>query len=287
MFASIIRDVRYKLQTGGFWVRTIALSAVVFVMINLIKSLFSFVDDGTAGISYYDVLHSVAISSNWRDDWWKLWTWVTHVFVHEGFFHLLWNMLWLYWLSSIVEDFIGRRHAISLFFQSAIAGAFLFVLTAQWLPWYRGMEVHAIGASAAVNGLLFAAAAISPNYTLRLLLIGNVQIKYLAVVVLLLDLLFAGQQSNSGGHFAHLGGATWGYLYIILLRKGYNLRFPETLRRPKPPVRTFRKAPPPPKRKVPVPGEDRLNKILDKIHQQGMESLTQEERDFLDRASQQ
>lgn len=300
MFESIYKDLLYRIKTGGFWLRAILLCVAVFLIVNLTRAFFTFSNDGFPGEVYYDIIHSISLSSVWKDNLIFPWVWITHVFLHEGFFHLLWNMLWLYWLGAIVEDLIGRRHAILIFFESAIVGGIFFILSASIFPWYKGIEVHAYGASAAVCGLLFAAATISPKYEIRLILIGNVQIKYLALVVLILDLLFAGQNSNSGGHFAHVGGAFMGWLYITLLRSGiamdgwldwfksdkkYSRAF-----NPKSSVRTtirkFGNTTTKPSNHSPAdPKEEKLNKILDKIKTKGMDALTPDEKEFLENIS--
>ena len=187
MFDSIIRELNYKIRTGGFWVRCISLCVVIFILANLTKAFFTFQNGGTPGPLYNDIIHSISLSSDWKHNVLFIWVWITHIFLHEGFFHLLWNMLWLYWFAQIVEDFIGRRHAILIFFEAALVGGLFFFLSTQILPWYRNLDIYAQGSSAAVMGLLFAAATISPTYEIRLLLFGNVQIKYIAVIALILD----------------------------------------------------------------------------------------------------
>lgn len=286
MFDSIYKDFSYKIRTGGFWVRVIALCIGVFLFINILKAYFSFTNEGFPGQVYYSIIHSISLTSVWQDNLLYPWVWITHIFVHEGFFHLLWNLLWLYWLGAIVEDLIGRRHAILIFFETAIAGGVFFIISAWLLPWYKGVEVHAYGASATVCGLLFAAATLSPKYEVRLILIGNVQLKYLALVVLILDLLFAGQNSNSGGHFAHIGGAMMGWLYITLLRNGIAMDgwlnwLPSRtgIRKPNRKIQKIERPPPS------EPKEERLDKILDKIKNQGIEKLTPEEKEFLETIS--
>jgi len=297
MFESIYKDLRYRILTGGFWLRVIVICIAVFLVVNLLKAYFTFTNDGFPGTVYYDIIHHISLSSVVKDNFIFPWVWITHVFLHEGFFHLLWNMLWLYWLGAIVEDLIGSRHAILIFFKSAILGGIFFIISASLFPWYRGIEVHAYGASAAVCGLLFAAATISPKYEVRLLLIGTVQIKYIALVVLILDLLFAGQNSNSGGHFAHIGGAFMGWLYITLLRSGVEMdgwlnlfnsknRTQNTIHKARNPNISFKisKKPSHPNTAAP-PKEERLNTILDKIKTRGMDALTKEEKEFLENIS--
>lgn len=281
MFDSLYKDMQYQWRTGGFWVRYISICVLVFIMVNVLKAWFTFQDGQVAGVSYRQLVDLFCLSSNPLDNLKYFWVWLSHLFVHEGFFHLLWNMLWLYWISAIVEDLIGRRHALYIFFESALAGGLFFLLSTVLFPWYRGIEVHAQGSSAAINGLLFAAATLSPNYNIRLFLIGNVSLKYLAAGLLVLDLLFAGQNANTGGHFAHVGGALWGWAYVVLLRKGYVMDFLKSRERSKKvQVGNVRPMKQPERKDL-----NQLDRILDKIKHQGIQSLTKEEKDFLDRAS--
>lgn len=282
MFDSIYKDLRYRIQTGGFWLRSIVLCVIVFISINLVRSYFSFSNNGFPGEIYYDIVNSISLSS---DVWHNIkfpWVWITHIFLHESFFHLLWNMLWLYTLSTIVEDLIGRKRAIIIFFEAAICGGLFFVLSTRLLPWYHGIEIHALGASAAIIGLLFAAATLSPDYGIRLLFLGTIPIKYLALAVLILDLIFAGQNSNSGGHFAHIGGALWGWAYIRFLRMGVPMdQWLDGFTKPsKPQAPSIQKQTQ--FKKPALSKEERMDKILDKIRSKGIESLTTEERTFLD-----
>lgn len=297
MFESLYKDLLYRIRVGGFWVRCILICVAVFLVINLVRAYFTFTNDGFPGVLYYDIIHSISLSSTWKQDLLFPWVWITHIFLHEGFFHLLWNMLWLYWLGGIVEDLIGSRHAILIYFEAAIVGGIFFVISTTLFPWYKGIEVHAYGASAAVCGLLFAAATISPKYEVRLILIGNVQIKYLALVVLILDLLFAGENSNSGGHFAHVGGAFWGWMYITLLRSGIAMDSwldwfkgdPVKFSNRKIMTKFENQKSKPSKNQTQnstvIPKEEKLNKILDKIKTQGMDKLSTEEKEFLENIS--
>ena len=99
-------------------------------------------------------------------------------------------------------------------------GALFYLLSANILPYGQGSTYYAMGASAAAMAMVVAAATLSPDYNLRLILIGDVKLKYVAAVLIFLDLIGTGGRMNTGGHFGHLGGALMGFLYIDQLRKG-------------------------------------------------------------------
>ena len=104
------------------------------------------------------------------------------------------------------------------------------------------------------------------------------------MAVLILDLVFASQNNNSGGHFAHIGGAFWGWAYINLLRKGVAMdswldlfsKSASKMQQKRPPVQKRTQF------KPTISKEEKMNAILDKIRLQGIEKLSQEEKEFLD-----
>lgn len=290
MFSDISRDIKYQLRTGGFLIRVIVICVAVFFVINILKSYFILRNHGMTPGEYNEVLKYLSLSS---DLWFNLkfpWVWITHIFTHEGLFHLLWNMMALYWFGMIVEDFIGRKHIIRIFFQGALMGAVFFLLSASIIPWYAGHLTIAYGASASVMALLLAAATLSPDYSIRLLIFGTIPIKYLAAALLFIDLLMATQNQNTGGHFAHLGGALWGYLYILLLRNGYQMDvlslFVENKRKLGTTAKMSVARKPKSAHKTEIISEDnleeKLNVLLDKIKNQGIESLTEKEKQDLE-----
>lgn len=285
MFDSLWSDLRYQLRTGGFRMWVIVISVFVFVALQISASYHQFSAEKSTEI-YHPLLKWLSLSSSWYDDLIHPWVWLTHLFTHQSFFHLLWNMLSLYWFGMIVEDLIGQRHAIRIFVLAGLAGALLFMLSCAIFPWMKYDDHIAYGTSASVMGLLFAAAALSPDYQLTLLLIGRVSIKYIALAWLVLDLLFVGQNSNSGGHAAHIGGALAGYLYIVMLRSGISFnRQSKNALRTRRQLSSTRTAAAPLVKKTETNAEVRLNEILDKIRKNGMASLTEDEKKFLEQLS--
>ncbi len=286
MFESLWQDIKFQLRTGGFWTKVIFINCAVFLLVNFFRGFCNFVQPDL--VSYTFVVRLFSVSSDLSEIAWRPWTLVSHIFLHEGFWHLLWNCLILYWFSRIVVDLIGYNRSILIFFESALVGVLFFVLSAHWLPWYAHTTLYAQGCSAGVYGLLFAAATLAPNYGIRLLLIGEVAIKYLAFILLVIDLIFAFQIQNSGGHFAHVGGALWGYAYVRLLRQGVNVDFiiqwlSGTARRYKGGVKHSRTK----KTENPKSKEKNfdLDALLEKIKRKGIQSLSAEEKEFLDHMS--
>jgi membrane associated rhomboid family serine protease len=223
------------------------------------------------------------------------WTCITYMFTHYDFFHILFNMLWLYWFGRIFLEFLNKRQFIATYILGGLAGAAFYVASYNIFPVFRDVYLDAIalGASASVMAIVVAISFYAPNYSLYLLFFGQVRIKYIALVSIVLDLLFI-SSSNSGGHIAHLGGAAWGFLFAFLLRNHIDLtaslgrlrsvRVSNPFKKQKPPRKTYT-------RERPLSDEDynyrkarqqeRIDRILDKISRSGYDSLTKEEKEIL------
>lgn len=207
----------------------------------------------------------------------RLWQIVTYMFLHGGVLHLLFNMLILFFLGSETERAIGTRHFVVLYFLAGILGGL------GWL--IASASGICIGASGAIFGVLGAFATLFPHRQITLLLFFVLPITMkawvLAAVMTLVSLLYViGHFEDGIAHSAHLAGVVAGYVYTyILFREGAaRLRIP----------RRFRHAP----RLRVLKREDafstdpsEVDRILDKIANEGMSRLTKQERDILERAS--
>ena len=211
-------------------------------------------------------------------------------------------MLMLYWFGNILADFAGNKRVLPVYILGALVGAAVFIAGYNLLPVLRPeVGLPMIGASAGVLALVTAAATLVPDYSISLFLIGPVRLKWLALALIILDIISL-PMNNAGGHLAHLGGALCGFVYITQLRRGRDFgnwihKTAEYAANPsfgKTTLRTVHKS------NKPIPTksfatsqqlkdlrsqEDNLDRILDKISQSGYESLTKDEKDFLFRYS--
>jgi membrane associated rhomboid family serine protease len=231
------------------------------------------------------------------------WVILTHMFTHVGFFHMLFNMLVLYWFGRIAGDLLGDHRMLPLYLYSGLTGALIYLLTSPLF--YAGSSLH--GASGAIMGIVAAAGMTAPDYQMRLLFFGDVKLKYIVFGLLVIYLVSLAGLDNAGGQMAHFGGAAFGFFYVHMLRQGYDLTLgfrrlliyfrrpsptrPRTAKRKVPMEVRYKtasrqrdmKAPPAPT----YPGDqDKLDSILDKIKKSGYASLNDEEKKFLDDASQ-
>lgn len=281
----------------------IIVNVLVFVLLSLIAVVFALFALRTGW--YAEISRWLAVPAYLPRLLQKPWSPLTYMFVHSGFFHILFNMLWLYWMGRIFQEYLGNKKLVALYFLGGFAGAFTYMLAFNVFPLFaRALPTaDAVGASASVLAIVVGTATLLPDYTIRLFLFGNVPLKYLALVMVVLDLLgLAG--TNAGGHFAHLGGAIFGFVYIKQLRAGNDLgawfnRLADwlvTLLRPRGKKSRLRvsykregsqaKAPASPASSNRVPQEV-IDRILDKIAQSGYDGLSKEEKEQLFKASKQ
>ncbi len=231
------------------------------------------------------------------------WTLVTHAFVHADFLHILFNMLWFYWFGRIVQEFLGSDKVIAVFTMGVIGGIIAFIGAYNLIPQFENAAQVAtiVGASAGVTAAVVGAAVYFPNYTMMLMFIGPVKIKYIALVTVFLSLIGTRGGVNVGGEFAHLGGALMGWLYMSQLKQGNDIggwilsvvSFFKSLFKPQPKIKVTHRGgnrrPSKKENKKPSSAsstpQSEIDAILDKISERGYESLSKEEKQKLFNAS--
>ena len=150
------------------------------------------------------------------------WGVVTYMFLHQGFLHILFNLLWLFWFGRIFSEYFTGRQLVNVYICGGLAGALLYILSFNVFPVFDGVHSMAIGASAAVYAIVLATAVYVPNYTVYVMFLGQVRIKWIAVFCVISDLAML-ESGNAGGHIAHIGGAIFGACYTLALRRGTDI----------------------------------------------------------------
>jgi membrane associated rhomboid family serine protease len=154
----------------------------------------------------------------------KPWTVFTYMFLQEAFWHLFFNMLMLYYGGKIFLQYFSQKQLLLTYIFGGLVGALFFILAFNAFPVFENMKGQAValGSSASVLSILIAAATYRPDYTLNLFLLGQVKMKWVAIVFVVIDFLSI-SKGNSGGHIAHLGGALWGFLYAYMLKNDFDI----------------------------------------------------------------
>jgi len=150
----------------------------------------------------------------------QIWRFITFQFLHAGIGHIFFNMLALFFFGQMVERWLGSRRYLAFYLICGVAGPVFYLLFWASGLLVTGAGVPLVGASAGVFGVLIAAAAIAPNTTVMLLFPPiPMKLKTLAwifVGIAAFTVVTQGNQpgANAGGEAAHLGGAALGYLLI-------------------------------------------------------------------------
>ncbi len=218
------------------------------------------------------------------------WTIVTYMFIHDGFIHLLFNMLWLHWIGQLFSTYLGNKRVWLVYLGGGILGAFLFVLAHAVFPFLipSALNAFAAGSSAGVLSIAVATATLLPNYEIEMLLVGWVRLKYIVLFVVLFDLISI-PYNNTGGHLAHLGGALLGFIYVKFL---YQMNFLELffarikkLIKPKSKLKIHYKSKFMKLENATVDYQKEIDTILDKINSKGIHSLSETEKAILKKLS--
>ncbi len=290
---SIWDDIKREFFSGNVVSQLIIINVLVFVVINLVTVAIFLASGSTVN----PVLPWIMIPADVVQLLKRPWTLLTHMFAHFGIWHLLFNMLWLFWFGKIIQEFIGNKKILPLFIYGGLCGAALLIISYNIFPGLQSdlPYVSALGASAGVLAIVVAAATLVPDYTVFLLFFGAVKIKYIALFMVILDMVSI-PGLNSGGRIAHLGGALFGYVFIKQLQVGHDWSKPFNnfldamagLFRKKEPRMVYKTDSQERKRKqsdYPQDKQQQVDAILDKIARSGYDSLSKEEKEFLFKVS--
>ncbi len=288
---SILYEIRNYFLHGNILVQLILINLAIFIIANLINLVFFLMAYSPDSPIITDWL---GISSNPEIIIRRPWTVITYMFTHLGFFHILFNMIVFYVGGRLFCQYIGEKRLLSTYLIGGLTGGLFFILSYNLFPVFREYVAFsvAIGASASVMAVFIAIATYMPNFQLPLILLGRIRLKYIAIFFVIVDLISI-DKGNSGGHIAHLGGAMYGFLYVMLLKKRYdpgivfnNLTVKiRSVFKPKPRMRVRYHAEKPltdeEYNKQKVEKQKKIDEILDKISKYGYDSLTKKEKELL------
>ena len=281
----------------------IAINAVVFVLVYFIKIIYLLSTDTNAVLHFnIQVLDWITLPAPATKLFTRPWTIFTYMFTHDSVWGLISTLLWLWGFGYILQDLTGNKKIIPIYIYGGVAGALFFVLTLNSIPALRaniGMIPPMVGAGSAIMAIAIATTTFAPNYKLLPMLNGGIPLWVLTLVFVAFDYATVGS-GDPGTAMAHLAGAGMGYLYVKQLQKGHDLGawmhnladwindlFNPDKQYKKPSIKQqiFYKASKKPFEKVSRFSQQRLDEILDKINEDGYSSLSNDEKDFLKKAS--
>ncbi|MDB4161767.1 rhomboid family intramembrane serine protease [Bacteroidia bacterium] len=284
---TIWEKIKYEYNKGGSAIRQI-------IMINLgvfVFTIFVGIVAKLSGFQPNELLEYFYIPSNLGVLLIRPWSIITNIFFHSGFWHILGNMLLLYFIGRVLEDFMDSNKVWKIFLYGGLAGAALFVISYNVFPIFEEVKSYKklLGASGGVTAILVATGLYVPRYQIRPFGLFNVEMRWVALFLVFRDLYLFPVSDNTGGLFAHIGGAIFGMLYILHLQGKIEL-----------PTINGKSIVPSKMKKVPVdestiatertykkhqPNQDQIDAILDKISQSGYDSLNTTEKEILFKAS--
>jgi len=273
---TIINKLINEFKNANILYKLIYLNVGIFLLYNIlsvISSLF-ILDVGPS-------LEKLILPSNTSTLIKQPWSIISYMFFHKTFIHLLFNMIWLHFAGKLFLDYFNEKQFFSTYILGGLCGGILFILSFNYLPAFEiaNQNAKAMGASASVLAIMFAISTHIPNYRIQIPFIGMIKIKYLAIALIILDVISI-PKGNAGGHIAHIGGALFGYIYAKQLNKGidisknlYQLINIVSLKN------IFKK------QNKTKKNQTKIDTILEKISKSGYSSLNKQEKEILFNAS--
>ena len=293
---SIIDEIKESFRKGTTLHKLIYLNLGLFLAVQIVRIVLVLSNSNDL---FSDFLNYLAVPANLEVLARRPWTLITYMFLHEGFIHILFNLLWLYWFGTVFIQELGLKKLLSTYLLGGLAGGILYVIFYNVFPVFDGVREGsiALGASASVMAVVVATATYQPDRKMHLVLIGPIKIVYIALAMFILTSM-VDFSVNTGGKIAHIGGALSGFLFAYYYRRGKDLTkgFDRTMDS----IATWFK---PGKEKLKVtykrsneqkrPRDDKeynqqkkseqkeIDQILDKISKAGYDSLTSREKEML------
>jgi len=279
-----LNDLKYKYSGFSIAGKIIFLNIIFFLIPYLINTLLFLFNINSK--SYIELF---LLSPEFNNLIIKPWTVVTYSFIHDGFFHLFWNMLLLYYISRMILNLFSSSTFINIYFLGVIIGGIFFLFSYSFFPVFKGDFSSMGGSSAGVMAAIIFMCAYSPENEIRLFFF-NIKLKYIGVLFFVFDIIQI-PYGNAGGHIAHIGGAILGFFYARNLINGRDIgsgfenlrKFFLKKRRKKTTNKFFRDINKVNKKLEKSYKQKSIDAILDKISKSGYESLSDKEKDFLSR----
>ena len=296
---AIIDDIKFAYRRGSMLMRFIFINIAVCVILHLATLVaWMITGDQAAVLQWVELPSDLSLLIR------RPWTLVTYMFSHYALLHIFFNMLWLYWLGRIFMEYFSPKQLTGVYLLGGWGGALLFLLAYNLMPSLAGDSVFLIGASASVLAVIVATAVYAPDYKIGLLFLGEVAIKWVAIVTVAIYLIGM-ETGNIGGNIAHIGGALVGAWFALRIKRGRDITrplnavldavagifngrsfsWPAARRgnkaRPQQETTQQRQQP----SRFDTVSEEELDRVLKKIKDAGYDALTDAERDMLFKAS--
>ncbi|PWG04758.1 rhomboid family intramembrane serine protease [Polaribacter aquimarinus] len=277
---SFINDIKHRYKTGNIVEKLIYINIGIFILSLLLTVIFGLYKNQSNFIGEW-----FALEYNFSSLLTKPWSIISYGFLHAGFLHIIFNLIALYFIGNLFLEYFTQKQLLNFYLFGTFFGGVLFLLSHNYFPLFEGEKSQLVGASAGISAIFIGIATYIPNYQLKIRFIGFVKLWHLAAIWIGLDILgLIG--GNAGGHFAHLGGALFGFLYINQASNKeikFLNKITSLFSKKKKPLKTVYKS----KQKKTTSNQNttltqqQIDVILDKISKSGYDSLTPSEKEFL------
>ncbi len=287
-----LENIKAKFGAATSLYRLLAINVGVFLLLMILRTFLFIL--GADFVSFDFLVGQLSMPASMSQLVFQPWSLVTYMFLHVDFMHILFNLLILYWTGSLFAEYLGNDKLWTTYVLGAIAGGLAYLVVFNLSPAFS-LQVnhsHLMGASAGVIAVMVGIATLLPEYTVNLILIGPVKLKYVALISILIYFISI-PLGNAGGQIAHLGGALFGYLMIKQLKKGNDItgwlsklfkrgsgrKSKMTVVRSSKPISDDAYV------AATISKQEAIDRVLDKINKSGFDSLSKEEKEILYKAS--
>ena len=276
--------LRTTYQTGSPIPYILSIQIVLFILIHIADLL---VDLKVINFPLYDwMLTNLSLPNNISDFMVRPWTIITYPFVYTGLFNIVFDCLWLYWMGTTFLNFLNKQQLLSVFLVAFLLSGIGFLALSQLEFLAKGPIPYLFSNSMGLASLVASLMVLVPNLEIRLFLFGTVKFRVIAIGFFALEILFY-LLANRAAAAAFPIAILWGAIFMFQLQNGNDLSKIFIFQRKKKlrVIHTVQKGPTYRSSKGDLPNQEVIDEILDKISQNGYESLSSQEKEILFRVS--
>jgi len=290
---SIFDEIKSSYKKGTILNKLIYINVGVFLLLHIAVIFLVLANQINRDDSISKILYYLAVPSDLNSLAHRPWTLLTYMFTHGYLYHVLFNVLILFWFGQFFIQEFGKKKLVGIYLLGGFAGAFLYIFFYNIFPFFEEVREESIatGASASVMAIVIAVATLAPQRKMNLVFIGPVKIIYIALFLFVTSTILD-FTDNTGGKIAHMGGALTGFLFARYYSRGKDItqgfdRFMDQLvTRFKPGRRNMKVTHKRPANdfeynKTKAAEQKDIDAILDKISKAGYDSLNSEEKEKL------
>ena len=275
-----LKNLKSKFDSGTIVEKLIYINIFIFLFtlfISVFQNLFK--NDTNFLIQWF------SLDASTDSLFTKPWSLISYGFLHEGFIHIIFNLIALYFIGNLFIDYFTQKQLFTFYLLGTFFGGLFYLFSQNYFPLFEGKTTTLIGASAGISTIFIGISTYMPNFELKIRFIGFVKLWYLAAIWVSLYVLgLTGE--NAGGHFAHLGGSIFGFLYINKVRnRKFNIfkKLFSIFTPKKKPLKTVYRSTNNTKKNSNTKDftQKQIDIILDKISKSGYDTLTKEEKEIL------